>query len=987
MNRSIKVQVLAWLKHGFLCVFLLSLLNVQVFSQGSPWQDGFPLFEKISETRNVRVDSLIQLAPFLGEFQENAEFQFILDGFDWRWPENNPRLGHPASEDIDYRIAIDPANPDSGTLNLYIITDGNGHRIIEVNPDMMEEEIWQFGSSNPSSPNYLDHPVATFPYEENGIKKYLITDMLQHQVLIVADSKFITWSYGDKTPGDEPFQLNHPSDAVRLPDVSQVLICDQGNNRVIIVNQSDGSIAWEWGGGLGGVLKVPVDVDYIAATEEVLITDQKNHRVILVSVPQDEIVFQFGTGQADTSRNGLNNPTDADMLPNGNIMISDSSNQRLIEVNRAGNIVWQFHRPLKGLKDADMLPDNHIIIIADSAHLRSWPFRLGYADDVQISEIHVLDRNVNLDSLFLTMETRADTTMLRVKIRSVSQDEDIESATWYGPTSESDFYNAPANAINSIHQGDFKFQLRAELLTNDPHYTPALNHARVTYHFFHEDSVAYASSETIADSSNIIITSWDSLSFHTIIPKQALQRDQVQIQIEVLNALTNNPVMDPIEVSPFTEEQGIRLSGNTGWHGEGVQQLRLKAILHTQNASISPILKDWQVEWSTTRASISQIDFVDSKFRPVDYYHITREHDQENLDFADLVRIRLVDNNLSETQSSIKLNIRVRSSSPGELDSAVVELTRQPETNYFLNISGMRAFISEVLPDPDDKMLQVHNRDTLIIDYQDPSDPSDQSHAQVIIIENTAATIQIENSDFQPIETASIRDTIFVRLLNEQDQNLSPELQDTVQVEVTDTETRDREMLILVEVQDDSTGLYDTGEFISLPGIILVQNPTGFPADGEIQTLPHNQVSAHYADNSEPEPVASITIQSLPDSLIIPLSGLYDFTIAPNPFYADRHESLRLRAFSTIGALNLTKVEIFNIAGEKVRTINGPDVFASPLVEDEIRFAENWWNLTNDNGNEVSSGTYWIKFSADLTNMTEGTSQTIHSIKKVLIIR
>jgi hypothetical protein len=37
----------------------------------------------------------------------------------------------------------------------------------------------------------------------------------------------------------------------------------------------------------------------------------------------------------------------------------------LIEVNAAGEIVWQFHRPLAALQDADRLPDNRHLIIND----------------------------------------------------------------------------------------------------------------------------------------------------------------------------------------------------------------------------------------------------------------------------------------------------------------------------------------------------------------------------------------------------------------------------------------------------------------------------------------------------------------------------------------------------------------------------------------------------------------------------------------------
>jgi len=959
-------------------ILLLFLLSATILSwqAQTSWQDGDPFFTQIAEKRNIQVDSLIQLTAIKNQFKEDSQFKFILNGVDWKWPLNNPSLSLPApptAEDIDYRSSQD--------FYFYVITDGAGHRIMEINP-VEPVKVWEFYTSDQTSNNYLKYPVAAHPFEENTAKKYLITDKLNHRVIIVnRETKFIEWAYGDKTAGDGPNQLNHPSDAVQIPGGNRILICDQGNNRVLIVDRADGSITWEWGRGLEGSLKVPVDVEYIQNTDQVLVTDQKNHRVLLIDVATKDTSFQFGTGIPELSDVSLNNPTDADMLPNGNIMICDSSNKRLIEINQSKQIVWRFHRSLNGLIDADRLPDNRILIVSDEAGYRSIPARLGYNDSLFVSEMIDLEKNVIFDSLLLTYNKQQDTE-IHFQIRSANQDEEITSANWYGPTIQDSSYTELLNSINPIHNGGNKFQFRAYLKTRDPLYTPDLSNVILKYHYFEVDSIGIALSNIIQAQQNEIITNWDSLSLHTILPSvTSLRYDDVQIELQIIDAERNQAITDFIPVDYLSTEHVLRLSEHSSWTGVGAQSIQIKAKLLTANSSITPTIKDWQINWSTMNATKSEIRFVDSDYNPVYYYHATSpiSENDPNFKFIDLVRIKLIDNNLSQTRPNIELTVRVKSG----LDSATVNLTRQA-TGEFLNPNGIRSFISR-FPDPVDQTLQVDDRDTLIVTYLDPYDPTDVNSAEVVIIQNTQAQIQIVDQSQNPLIRASLNDSIFVLLTNEKDQDLSP-AQDTVFVEIFDNQSNDTESLLLVE-QQDSLGTYSNDVFFSPFAIRLVQGSTGFQGDHQIQTLPGHQVGASYSDNFYPIPIDTISIAGTTvDGPTISHSGLNDFIIAPNPFYTNQHHQLRLAAISNIGDLSLKKAEIFNLAGERVLEIAGTDIFTNSIPKDEFNIAEGWWNLRNESGHNVSSGTYWVKFSADIIKSADS-RESVNIIRKVIIIR
>ncbi len=963
--------------HAFSFTILLILISIMLNTGYAQqyWQDGFPLFQYIEAWNYVQIDSLIKLQAQSTRYDAMETYPFILNGMDWKWPLNNPALGLPAAEDIDFRI--------SQGYPFYIVADGTGHRVVEINPGATEPVIvWEFYSSNPASDNYLKYPVSCFTFEEALSRKYVITDKLTHRVLIVnRETKVIEWTYGDKTPGDGPNQLNYPSDAIAIPNSSRILICDQGNNRVLLVDRVDKSIVWEWGRSVSeGTLKVPVDIEYVAPLNSVLITDQKNHRVLLVNIVSNEITFEFGTGQPVTSNEGLNNPTDADWLSDSHIMICDSSNKRLIEIDPNKKIVWQFHRPLNGLIDADRMPDNRTVIVTDDEGTRNRPIRLGYANDSLVSKVHDLNHNVIFDSLYLNLNKQTDTTNVRIQIRSASQVEDLATEDWYGPTGKNDFYTQSVTAINPIHTGDLKFQFRVFLDTQDPLFTPRLNNLALSHHFYDADSTGQVTSTIISVPPSQIVTQWDSLTFQTIIPTNPTDRQNVHIELRVLDAVKNIDLIDPIAVSPLVEKHVVRLGENVNWKGKGVQAIRIKAKLFTSFSSLTPIIKNWRVDFSTMTSTPSKIAFVNSHYSPVKYYHTTipiSENDP-NFQFIDLVRVKLQDTNLSQLQDNIRLTIRVR----GGQDSATVNLVRQA-TGEFVNTIGMRAFISR-FPDTNDNTFQISDRDYLEVTYRDPLDPDDMSTAQVLMIQNTQAKVAFVNRLKAPITEASLNDTVYIRLTNEKDQDFSP-AQDTLFVEVFDNKTADNENLMLLETLD-SLGTYSSGEFFSSPGIRLVSGATGFQTDGRIQTLPGDQIGARYDDNFTPDPVVTLLIRQIQDSVDVQISGLYEFLIAPNPFYNEHHDILKLRITSAIGALKLKKIEIFNIAGEKVREIAGETIFPAPLAENQPGYMDAWWDLSNESGNLVSSGTYWVKFSAEVTSSTDLTTQSISVFKKVLII-
>ncbi len=229
-------------------------------------------------------------------------------------------------------------------------------------------------------------PACTVPatagdwYNKPG--NILIADQFNNRVLEVNPrTNEIIWSFGDGSSTAGPTSVVAPNDFQRVGEVNLVAgtgappgsepSCPNGcaDNRVMLIS-NNGHIVWQYGqAGVTGSgfnqLNTPVQNTYLP-NGDILITDQGNQRVIEVTRAK-QIVWQQGmTGVAGSLYNQLNNPNSAELLDNGHILIADESNNRVIEVDRDHRIVWHYGTPnstkLNGAAFASRLPSGNTLI-------------------------------------------------------------------------------------------------------------------------------------------------------------------------------------------------------------------------------------------------------------------------------------------------------------------------------------------------------------------------------------------------------------------------------------------------------------------------------------------------------------------------------------------------------------------------------------------------------------------------------------------------
>lgn len=182
-----------------------------------------------------------------------------------------------------------------------------------------------------------------------------VADIYLDRVFIVnTTSKRITWSWNardapeqfdpSQTGGPHPTDWTHMNDVEVLPD-GRLMASPRNNDRVIFLDpRQPPTEALDTNWTLGAedetdTLYEQHNPDYIPPKQggpAVLVADSENNRVVEYQRENGEWnrTWSWSDSRAQWIR-------DADRLPNGHTLISDSNGNRVFEVNRQGEIVWQ----------------------------------------------------------------------------------------------------------------------------------------------------------------------------------------------------------------------------------------------------------------------------------------------------------------------------------------------------------------------------------------------------------------------------------------------------------------------------------------------------------------------------------------------------------------------------------------------------------------------------------------------------------------------
>ncbi len=969
----------------FLFLFTQALLHFSPLNAGEiiVWEDRTPFTKTITES-GVKKDSLITLAPIYNKSGNDVNLDnFTLGGYDWEWPYSSFILG--SVEDIDVRTL--------DQQDLYLITDpqrnvtpGVSGKVFVFNP--VENRItWEYTGSQ------LVQPVDAFEFYDNGQYRILVTDRGNNKVLQIGrETQSIDWEYGksDGSEGSGPNELSIPADAVKIDDAPEVLIADRGNNRVIIVDKASKTPIWQFG---SPALKSPVDVEYINASASILITDYADNRVLIVSRATSEITWQYpDPSRADDPVLGLSNPIDADYLENGHVLIADAGHNRIIEVDPANSdFFWELKLTVNGLRDADQVGsqsndmDKLLVVKLDDESGKVLPARIGFQSGWRESNVFVINQDVNFDSLFWDAEINtASSTSLELQFRSETDEARLKRAAWCGPTGDSlSTFTISGAKLSTLHSGHRVYQYRAFLKTASPKDTPVLKNVTVGYYYYNTNTAItpkpyfWASSIGVAKADSMI-PKWKEFHYELNLPLDPLKRSAVQLLFRFIE--NKSPYRTLYEFTASTEESKNVLNLENIPALWEATSINLNGFPATLNSSVTPALVSWKVIYEKILSTASTIRFVNNASETANAYLATTRGNQQTGEVMDLVAIILDDSNLELTRTYYDIPVKSLKS----LDHETVTLNLKQ--NYFQNDIRLPIVISATVT-PGNDTLEVTDRDTLLVKYVDQSDTTDVATDSVLVVQATIGNLSIENAAGAALKEVMYDQLIFIRITGEQDKNLDPIKQDSLKV-VIDNTALDREEVILYEIAGNGS-VYNSGNFITRTGLLVTDNKNGVDQyDGILQSSADGSIRATYTDNV----ILTKSVQVPANPIVnIDLSGEpYIVEVAPNPYNERTANRFSMRVASATGSLVVRQLEIYNIAGERVREIAGNElIFDTGISVPKERYGvvENWWDLCNDSGQKVASGTYWLKVYASLTQEDTNETVQITIFRKFIVIR
>ncbi|MHA1913769.1 MAG: aryl-sulfate sulfotransferase [Promethearchaeota archaeon] len=243
----------------------------------------------------------------------------------------------------------------NGTI---LMADTTNNRVIEVEFDNTSNIIWSWDALNNSDINWtkfsndrgwddLSFLEEQYPFISswthlndvdfiNGShfgKNYdSILISLRNLNLVIevnySNTKEILWSYGDPSNSTVLNQQHNPDQY----ETGNVVICDTGNNRIIEVNKTTNEVVWELKLEFPyGKLRIARDCDDIGNGLR-LITDSGNNRLLVYDMNSSKIIKEIKSIL-------FGNPYDADLLDNGDILVSSSTKDLILIIDYETGLV------------------------------------------------------------------------------------------------------------------------------------------------------------------------------------------------------------------------------------------------------------------------------------------------------------------------------------------------------------------------------------------------------------------------------------------------------------------------------------------------------------------------------------------------------------------------------------------------------------------------------------------------------------------------
>jgi len=197
---------------------------------------------------------------------------------------------------------------------------------------------------------------------------FLIADRGNGRLLAIDRTGKIWWRFPTSVAGAVPAgQSFAADDAFLSPDGLTIVANDETHEVIDRIDIATGKITWQYGhynraGSGAGFVHTPDDA-YPLANGDIVVADIENCRVMEIS-PTKQIVHQWGTTRdcvvgAPATYGRPNGDTP---LPDGGILITEITGSRVVRLAADGHVVFDIHVPVHYPSDAQLNSDGNVVV-------------------------------------------------------------------------------------------------------------------------------------------------------------------------------------------------------------------------------------------------------------------------------------------------------------------------------------------------------------------------------------------------------------------------------------------------------------------------------------------------------------------------------------------------------------------------------------------------------------------------------------------------
>jgi outer membrane protein assembly factor BamB len=195
----------------------------------------------------------------------------------------------------------------------------------------------------------------------------LIADRGNGRLLVVDDRGRLLWTFPG--PGSLPRgQRFAADDAFVAPDGRTIVANDEAHQVIDRIDIATRRVVWQYGhygqaGGRAGFLHTPDDA-YPLANGDVIVADIRNCRVMQIA-PSKAIVRQWGrTGRCvHHPPTTFAQPNGDTPLPDGGLLITEITGSRIVRLDARGHVVFDIHAPVRYPSDAQLDASGNVVVV------------------------------------------------------------------------------------------------------------------------------------------------------------------------------------------------------------------------------------------------------------------------------------------------------------------------------------------------------------------------------------------------------------------------------------------------------------------------------------------------------------------------------------------------------------------------------------------------------------------------------------------------